>query len=120
MIGRGNGKGEEDRRFELMTSKFAMDLNPGSKESLDLLQALIDTSNREIFRGDLQILVEYKWEQTESWVIFHSLVYFMFALGVIINHFLSNQILKVVLIVIGFILLIRECLQIYKKISQYF
>ena len=81
---KGNG-----RRLKLQTSKFAIDLTPGSEESSMLLKAMIDTENREIFRGDLQILVDYKWDQMKGQVKIHTLVYFIFAMIISIDQIWS-------------------------------
>ena len=104
----GNGN-----RFKLKTTKFALDFSPGSDQSCMLLKAMILTENKEIFRGDLQILVDFKWDQMERQVKFHSLIYFTFALFLTGDQFWTSNMLKVALIIICLVLQTREVLQIY-------
>ena len=106
----------------MQTTKFAMHLEPGSDQSLQLLKAMIKTSNKEIFRGNLQILVDYKWDQMRSKVICHSFVYFVFAIGVTIDQMIKQPVkeYKIALMIATVILLVLEGLQFLKLKKEYF
>jgi hypothetical protein len=41
------------QRIKILSSKFKLNLNPGSNESLNWLKTIKNTSNLEIFRGKL-------------------------------------------------------------------
>jgi hypothetical protein len=76
-------------RFKQMTSKFPMNLSPGS--NLELLEITRDTENREIFRGKFQLFVDYKWQQMKIRVYIHSSFYCIFAVLVGTNEFLMDE-----------------------------
>ena len=97
-----------------------MNLEPGSEESLKILKAMIGTSNTEIFRGDLKILVDYKWDQMRRQVIGHLLVCFMYVLGVTFNQIWPVREFKIALLTATILLLFREGLQMHYLKKEYF
>jgi hypothetical protein len=79
------------KRITLLTSKFAIDLNPGSKQNMKFLELLRDTHNKEVFRGSLKELVDLKWQQMKKLVVIHSMIYFVNALLVGLNLIIPNS-----------------------------
>ena len=49
------------QRIKIFTSKFKVNLDPGSNESIEFLKHLKETENLEIFRGRISWLIDFKW-----------------------------------------------------------
>ena len=50
-------------KIDYQTLQFKCDLRQGSQFSIDLLNKLSNSRNKEIFRSDIKYLLEYKWIQ---------------------------------------------------------
>ena len=50
------------RKIEFKTLQFDCDLSIGSEFSEQMLDMMTESKNRELFRSDIKILLEYKWD----------------------------------------------------------
>jgi len=64
---------EELKKVEYKTLHIKCDLSIGSEFSSLLLQKMITSLNKELFRCDMTILLEYKWNQLKTYVFLQNL-----------------------------------------------
>ena len=63
----------ELKKVEYKTLQIKCDLSIGSDFSTLLLQKMITSLNKELFRCDMTILLEYKWNQLKTYVFLQNL-----------------------------------------------
>jgi len=81
------------KKVEYMTLQIKCDLSIGSEFSATLLQKMISSLNKELFRCDMTILLEYKWNQLKTYVFLQNIFlmsYVIFFIMVKIKTINSN------------------------------
>ena len=71
-----------------MTSAFKMNTTPGSRESLEMLNAIAavkNLGNEEVFLSKFALLVDYKWSKSWASVYLEGALYLSFYTFVILD-----------------------------------
>jgi len=71
-------KPRELNKIEFRTLQFPCDLRPGSAFSTELLNALSDSKNKELFRSDMKLVLEFKWDQLKNMVFLQNFELFAY------------------------------------------
>ena len=71
--------------LEFYTTIRRINFTPGSSSSVDWLKRIFDANNREVFRSNLVLLIDYKWEQVKHLVYYHGLIYIVYAILLILD-----------------------------------
>jgi len=75
--------------------------------------------NKELFRSNIKILLEYKWEQTKNWIFLQNIILLTFVIFLILNKIeVVEQTLALFLITM--IILIPELKQNWESLKTLF
>jgi len=72
-------------KIEFMTLQFTCDLSAGSVYSAKLLNEMAFSPNKELFRSNIKILLEYKWENLKNWIMFQNMILLSYIIFLIMN-----------------------------------
>ena len=57
----------ESQKVQILRSRMAFNILPGSKESIEFLEAALDADN-SAFDTQFSLLIDYKWEQVKKYL----------------------------------------------------
>ena len=79
------------QRISFLISTIRMNLEPGSKESIDFLESLLDCSNTDIFKTKfIQTILYDKWEQVR-WINYTNALVFITYLATLSYHIILRD-----------------------------
>ena len=123
------GEAEGNTRIAFFTSTIRMNLEIGSKESIDFLESLSACPNTDIFKTKfIQTLLEGKWQKV-SWIMKCNALLYLLYLGVLGAFLVFNNLdpadpknsqLLWACLGLNIILFFYEIFQIYNDSSKYF
>jgi len=107
----------ELKKVEYMSLRLKCDLSVGSEFSSTLLNAMIASGNKELFRSDMKIIMEYKWDQLRKYVFYQNytlMLYVAYFTFVKIRYIEDHLFLLTFTIIVT----IPELIQNYKSIKK--
>ena len=72
-------------KIEFMTLQFTCDLSAGSLYSEKLLNKMAFSPNKELFRSNIKILLEYKWDNLKNWIMLLNMILLAYVIFLILN-----------------------------------
>lgn len=103
-------------------SSIRMNMTNGSKESVAFIESLLKCPNKEVFRTKfIQTILSDKWNQLKKYQVIQALCYLVFILAMClyIIFLYENFIGLIVLIVVGGLLSVYDCYQMYKNFTLF-
>lgn len=100
-----------------MSFRIKCDLSIGGEFSSTLLNAMIASGNKELFRSDIKIIMEYKWYQLRKYVFLQN---YTLMLYVLYFTMVKIRLIKDHLFLLTFtiIVTIPELIQNYKSFKK--
>ena len=105
---------ERKERIQFLTSAFKINTTQGSNDSVEWLNQLADVNNLDLFRSDITIFIELKWNMDYPLIFTFGMINILYSILLIIDsNMAENSAMKIVCIIYSFFMLTFEGFQAY-------
>ena len=101
--------------IEYLVSSFAVNLSPGSNDSIKLLKGYINCKSPDLFYTNAIFFLDYKWDQLIPYMKLHCLLYYLFAFLIIFQvvAYPESLVIQLLLILFAFLYLAFDIYQCF-------